>query len=117
MTTQEVRDTLENEGKLLDHMIKHTESFDGSKFTNQGKFIHKSWVRFLGERRSANVTLQESDDAALKEDLEEELAQVKKYVQETVDSPNFCEQWGTFLQCERDILKYLIDLCERKSES
>lgn len=111
MTTQEVRETLENEGGLLDHMIECAESFDGSKFTKQGMFIQKSWVRFLGERRSANVTLQNLDDAALRKDLEAELAQVEKYVEETDDSYKCTEQWGTFLRCERDILEYLINLC------
>ena len=111
MTTQEVRETLGNEGELLDHMIASVESFDGSKFTKQGMFIHKSWGRFLGERRSANATLQESDDAALKKDLEAELVQVKKYIEATDDSPNFTEEWGTFLRCEGDILEYLINLC------
>ena len=81
------------------------------EFTKQGMFIHNSWVRFLGERRSANVTLQKSDDAALKKDLETELVQVEKYIKETDDSPNFTEQWGKFLNCERDILEYLINLC------
>ncbi len=111
MTTQEVRETLGNEGELLDHMIAYAESFDGSKFTKQGMFIQKSWVRFLGERRSANVTLLKSNDVDLRKDLEAELVQVKKYVKETDDSPNFTEQWGTFLRCERDILEYLINLC------
>ncbi len=111
MTTQEVRETLGNEGELLDHIIACANDFDGSKFTKQGMFIQKSWVRFLGERRSANVTLQKSGDAALKNDLEAELVQVEKYVKETDDSPDFAEQWGKFLHCERDILKYLINLC------
>ena len=111
MTTQEVRETLGNEGELLDHIIACANDFDGSKFTKQGMFIQKSWVRFLGERRSANVTLQKSDDAALKKDLETELVQVEKYIKETDDSPNFTEQWGKFLNCERDILEYLIKLC------
>lgn len=115
MTTQEVRETLGNEGELLDHIIACAKDFDGSKFTKQGKFIHDSWVRFLGERRSANVALQESDDAALEKDLEAELVQVKKYVKETDDSPSFAEQWGKFLRCERDILEYLINLCSRAS--
>ncbi len=87
MTTKEVKETLGNEGELLDHIIACANDFDGSKFTKQGMFIQKSWVRFLGERRSANVTLQKLNDAALRKDLEAELAQVKKYIKETDASP------------------------------
>ena len=111
MATKEVKETLGNEGELLDFMIVCTKAFNGSQFTPQGKFIHKSWLRFLGERRSANVTLQKLNDAALKKDLEAELAQVKKYIKETDASPKCTEQWGTFLHCEGDILKHLIDRC------
>ncbi len=111
MTTKEVKETLGNEGELLDFMIVCAKAFNGSQFTPQGKFIHKSWLRFLGERRSANVTLRKSTSASLKKDLEDELAQVKAYVKATVGSPTFTEEWGKFLRCERDILKHLIDRC------
>ena len=113
MTIQEVRETLGNEGVLLDHMIAGAESFDGSKFTKQGMFIQASWVRFLGERRSAGATLQEPDDDALKKDLEAELAQIVKYIQVTDDSPSYTEHWGEFLDCEKAILEYLINLCSK----
>ena len=111
MTTQEVKETLRNEAELLDHLIARAKSFDGSKFTKQALFIQKSWVRFLGERRSVNVTLEKTKAADLKKDLEAELVQVEWYIKVTDDNPKYAEQWGTFLRCERDILAYLINLC------
>ncbi len=111
MTTQEVRQTLGNEVCLLDHMIANVRTFDGTGFTKQGQFIKDSWERFLGDRRSTNIILQKANDADLKSDLEEELDQVEKYIRETADSPNYTEGWRKFLDCERSILEYLINLC------
>ena len=111
MATQEVRDTLANEIELLDNMIGNVQSFDGSGFTNQGKFIKGSWDRFLSDRRSTNAALLESSDAALKADLEEECAQVDLYINQCVGSPNYTESWRKFLCCEKEILEYLINLC------
>jgi hypothetical protein len=111
MTTQQVRDTLGNEIVLLDHMIGCAQGFDGSKFTDQGKFIQGSWGRFLGERRATNVALQKSSDADLKADLESELSQVNAYIDVTDKSPGYSEEWMAFLTCERSILEYLINMC------
>ncbi len=111
MTTKGVKETLGNEGELLDFMILCTKSFNGSQFTKQGKFIHQSWGRFLGERRAANASLRKKTGAALKKDLASELEQVNDYIKGTRGRPIHSEQWGKFLRCEGEILKHLIDRC------
>jgi hypothetical protein len=114
MTTQEVRDTLVNEADLLSAMIDLVEKYDNSGFTKQAKYIQNSWVRFFGERRSTGLALQAKSNDALWEDLDSERSQIDSYIKVTEMEPQYTEFWGTFLQCEKDILDHLINLCDGK---
>lgn len=112
MTTQDVRDTLANEADLLAAMIECVEGYDNSGFTKQAKYIQNSWIRFLGERRSTGLALQKKSSGDLKEDLSSERSQVGSYIEATQPKPEYSEEWSKFLQCEGEILDYLINLCD-----
>jgi len=109
MTATEVKQTLEDEAKLLDHLIAEVRKFDSSGFTNQAQFIKDSWARFLGDRCQTNRALTKVDDFELVIDLTEEKCQVEQYVKATNSTVGYTETWETFLTCERDILKNLVD--------
>ncbi|MDH3380917.1 MAG: hypothetical protein OEQ39_28725, partial [Gammaproteobacteria bacterium] len=94
-----------------DQMIKCVQEYDGSHFTNQGKFIQNSWERFLNDRRTTNSTLLESD-ANIKADLNSERIQVEAYIAQTDPDPNYSETWRKFLVCEKEILDHLIERCD-----
>lgn len=109
MTAKEVKQTLVDEAKLLEHMIAEVNKFDGSGFTNQAKFIKDSWERFLDDRCQTNKSLAKANDYELVIDLAEEKCQVEQYVKATDSTAGYTEAWGKFLTCERDILKKLLD--------
>ena len=109
MTAKEVKTTLENEAELLEHMIEAVKKFDSGGFTNQAQFIKDSWARFLGDRCQTNRSLVKTDDQELVKDLAEEMGQVEEYVKATNRTKGYTETWETFLTCERDILKKLVD--------
>jgi hypothetical protein len=116
MSTQTVRDTLTNENELLLAMIDFVQKYPSAGFTNQALYIQKSWARFLGERHATNAQLSKKADGDLEEDLKEEKSQVEQYLGATVASPDYSEQWASFLQCERDILDHLIGLCGKQAQ-
>ena len=112
MAVKEVKKTLANEVQLLDRMIGCVQGVDASTFTKPAQYIGKSWVRFLGERRDTNVSLQGLGKRDLVKDLEAELAQVNAYIDVTSKKKaGYTEHWREFLECERDILKHLLKMC------
>ena len=110
MTAKKVKKTLVDEAKLLEHMIEAVKNFDGGKFTKQAQFIQASWARFLDDRRLTNVFLAQADDIEVVEDLSQEMQQVELYIKATDASAEYTETWEKFLTCERDILKYLVEM-------
>ena len=112
MSTDDVRVTLQNEAQLLTEVIKFIEDADSKGFTNQAVFIKNSWARFLGERRDAAASLANADDKDLQQDLLNEYAQVKAYVNMTRGTSDYTEDWETFLKCEAEILEHLIRRCD-----
>ncbi len=109
MTATDVKKTLADEAKLLEHMIAAVKEFDCSDFTGQARFIKESWASFLGDRCQTNKALVEVDDFELVIDLTEEKCQVEQYVRATNPTAGYTETWEKFLTCERDILKSLVD--------
>lgn len=110
MSVEEVKKTLADEVKLLEHMIAAVKDFDGSKSTKQAQFIQDSWARFLDDRRRTNVSLAQAGDDEVVEDLSQEMQQVEQYIKATDPAAGYTETWEKFLTCERDILKYLVDM-------
>ncbi|MGI9481951.1 MAG: hypothetical protein ACR2OR_06300 [Hyphomicrobiales bacterium] len=108
MTVEDVRKTLEDEVKYLDHLIECAEGFDDPNFTKQAKYIRGSWIRFLNDRRTSNKNLVSVDDDVLREDLQAELEQVTRYQGVTADDPEYTETWAKFIDCEAEILDHLI---------
>lgn len=111
MTVAQVKKTLKNESQLLEHMIKCVQDYEETSFTKEATYIHKSWGRFLQDRLSASRELQKMSDRDFKKNLEAELAQVEWYVRITEKKPQFKEDWPAFLDCECEILRYLINEC------
>lgn len=112
MSSNEVKTTLQNESDVLGAMIAAAKSFEGKGFTNQATVIQGSWVRFLGERRDAAIALSKMSDEDLHDNLLNELAQVKAYVEATHAEKDYTEDWRTFLECELDILRHLVRRCD-----
>jgi hypothetical protein len=112
MAVKDVKNTLGNEVEMLDRMIGCVQCVDSRAFTKQAQYIQKSWGRFLGERRDTSVSLQGLGKKDLVKDLEAELAQVNAYIDVTSKKKaGYTEHWREFLECERDILKYLLKMC------
>lgn len=107
MTIQILKKTLNDENDLLDEMIKLVSQYPDNKFTDQAKYIKKSWIRFLTERKNTNTAQQKANDTDLKNDFLSEIDQLDAYLKVTIPNPDYTEQWKTFLQCERDISDYL----------
>ena len=111
MSAKDVKKILAEETIMLDIMIGCLQNIDSGRFSHQhSKFIHKSWIRFLRERRHASVELQGMKPKALLADLGRERSQVNKYIGTAKSPRNFCEQWDEFLNCEKEILNKLIKL-------
>lgn len=112
MTPDEVRKTLRNEAGLLGALIGQAKSYDGGEFfTDQAKYIQKSWRRYLSDRASTNDDLANPakyGDEDLKMALQEELEQIEKYIKVHDRKNEGLNEWIAFLECERDILKYLL---------
>lgn len=118
MAVNDVKKTLANEVQLLDRMIGCVQGVDASTFTKPAQYIGKSWVRFLGERRDTNVSLQGLGKRDLVKDLEAELAQVNAYIDVTAKKKaEYTEHWREFLECERDILEHLLKMCRKTAVS
>lgn len=111
MTTQYVIKTLLNENQLLNDVIKYINAYDVSNFTGSARYISKSWELFLKERYNSNAALTDQP-ATLKNDLENEKAQVDNYSLQNTAEKNYTEQWPKFLKCESDILNHLIQECD-----
>lgn len=111
MSIDEVKLTLVHEAQLLQSMIDNVEASRGEGFTKQAQFIKNSWGRFLRDRQKTNLALCTATADELRTDLKNELAQVEKYLEHTVEKPDYTETWIVFLECERDILKHLIEMC------
>lgn len=117
MTVEEVKKTLVNEAELLEHMIDAVNKFDGSEFTKQAQFIRASWAIFLNDRRQTNVSLASAGDDEVVEDLSQEMQQVEQYIKTTDKTAAYTETWEKFLTCERDILKYLVNMGDKGTSS
>jgi hypothetical protein len=111
MTTQYVIKTLLNENQLLNDVIKYINAYDVSNFTGSARYIAKSWELFLKERYNSNAVLTD-EPATLKNDLENEKAQVDNYSLQNAVAKNYKEEWPKFLKCESDILDHLIEKCD-----
>jgi hypothetical protein len=110
MTVQYVRKTLDDENELLTHLISEIRGYDVSGFTGSAKYIARSWIRFLDERRDTNRELIAQDRDEIRRDLNEERTQIEAYIDHTDElSRPYREQWRKFLNCEKDILDKLID--------
>lgn len=115
MTPDEVRKTLRNETGLLGALIGQAKSYEGGEFfTKQARYIQESWMRYLSDRANTNDDLADPakySDKEMLDALEEELDQIERYICVHDRANDGLEEWITFLECERDILRYL--LCKK----
>ena len=120
MTPEEVRKTLRNETGLLGALIGATDSYEGGAFfTKQAGYIKDSWKRYLSDRANTNDDLADPtkySDRRMLDALQEELDQIEKYIAVHDRQNEGLEEWITFLECERDILRYLLCMNVKKKK-